>query len=599
MAKNKKSKILAMALCASVMTGIYASPVMAADTSIEAGDSSITVTETGNNGKITVKADGTTIGTATKSAIVIGSTDKKQTITINGKYFTLSSSGALTAKGITSKGGNFYVKDASGNTNFTVTTTGVVTAKGAVTANSNITTQGGGLYVKSSDGKTTNFSVTNSGAVTANAVTAKGAINANNGITSKKTTTTGTAFTDASGTRGLDKFNSAMNSLDAQKTVANQAVYNSSLGYTASKYSTINGQSISDFNSNRVWIGNNNNYSTAKAQEQSYSTSNATVTNNEKGLSVSSNKSTESVTVTESFEKESVEAEYASAQANGATKGNVSVNKNRGTTTYKVTYTDTDIKNSFSNTSDNGLSFNKTSTQKKAEYTQEIDLEKYDEDPDNNNWNATEVKYTQTDTTNNMSQNNGAFSMSGTVQTNNFANQDDFTSGKYADGTKTSNSISGSNGSISLSASKDYVDYTDNIEASKVGYNQADTKTTVSSSISVNTASGSSAEDASGTITMSNSKVNYDYGEYNEFGKPSSTDTKYEYNAKATLGKGDYTVSGTKYDDNGEAISAGSLKVNSSGTALSQTDYKADGNKSASVTLNNGVAAVSGSDSVS
>ena len=593
MAKNKKSKILAMALCASVMTGIYASPVMAADTSIEAGDSSITVTETGNNGKITVKADGTTIGTATKSAIVIGSTDKEQTITINGKYFTLSRSGALTAKGITSQGGNFYVKDASGNTNFTVTTAG------AVTANNNITTQGGGLYVKSSDGKTTNFSVTNSGAVTANAVTAKGAITGNNGITSKKTTTTGTAFTDASGARGLDKFNSAMNSLDAQKTVANQAVYNSSLGYTASKYSTINGQSISDFNSNRVWIGNNNNYSTAKAQEQSYSTSNATVTNNEKGLSVSSTKSTESVTVTESFEKESVEAEYASAQANGATKGNVNVNKNNGTTTYKVTYTDTDIKNSFSNTSDNGLSFSKTSTQKKAEYTQEIDLEKYYEDKANNNWNATEVKYTQTDTTNNMSQNNGAFSMSGTVQTNNFANQDDFTSGKYADGTKTSNSISGSNGSISLSASKDYVDYTDNIEAGKVGYNQADTKTTVSSSISVNTASGSSAEDASGTITMSNSKVNYDYGEYNEFGKPSSTDTKYEYNAKATLGKGDYTVSGTKYDDNGEAISAGSLKVNSSGSALSQTDYKADGNKSASVTLNNGVAAVSGSDSVS
>ena len=586
MAKSKKSKILAMALCASVMTGIYASPVMAA--TIEAGDSSITVTDTGNNGKITVKADGTTIGTATKSAIVIGSTDKEQTITINGKYFTLSSSGALTAKGITSQGGNFYVKDASGNTKFTVNTTG------AVTANSNITTQGGGLYVKSSDGKTTNFSVTNSGVVTA-----KGAINANNGITSKKTTTTGTAFTDASGARGLDKFNSAMSSLDRQKTVGRKVVENSSLGYTDSKYSTINGQSIDKFNSKGVGIGNNKYYGTAKAQEQSYSTSNATVTNNEKGLSVSSTKSTESVTVTESFEKESVEAEYASAQANGATKGNVNVNKNNGTTTYKVTYTDTDIKNSFSNTSDNGLSFNKTSTQKKAEYTQEIDLEKYYEDTANNNWNATEVKYTQTDTTNNMSQNNGAFSMSGTVQTNNFANQDDFTSGKYADGTKTSNSISGSNGSISLSASKDYVDYTDNIEAGKVGYNQADTKTTVSSSISVNTASGSSAEDASGTITMSNSKVNYDYGEYNEFGKPSSTDTKYEYNVKATLGKGDYTVSGTKYGDNGEAISAGSLKVNSSGTALSQTDYKADGNKSASVTLNNGVAAVSGSDSVS
>ena len=31
MAKSKKSKILAMALCASVMTGIYAAPVMAAE----------------------------------------------------------------------------------------------------------------------------------------------------------------------------------------------------------------------------------------------------------------------------------------------------------------------------------------------------------------------------------------------------------------------------------------------------------------------------------------------------------------------------------------------------------------------------------------
>lgn len=59
-------------LAVSTMAVFYATPVMAADTSIEAGDSSITVTDTGNNGKITVEADGTTIGTATKSAIVIG-----------------------------------------------------------------------------------------------------------------------------------------------------------------------------------------------------------------------------------------------------------------------------------------------------------------------------------------------------------------------------------------------------------------------------------------------------------------------------------------------------------------------------------------------
>ena len=38
MAKNKKSKILAMALCASVMTGIYASPVMAKDLSVDVGN---------------------------------------------------------------------------------------------------------------------------------------------------------------------------------------------------------------------------------------------------------------------------------------------------------------------------------------------------------------------------------------------------------------------------------------------------------------------------------------------------------------------------------------------------------------------------------
>lgn len=54
MAKNKKSKILAMALCASVMTGIYAAPVMAADTDIEATD-----------GNINFKINGNTVGTIT------------------------------------------------------------------------------------------------------------------------------------------------------------------------------------------------------------------------------------------------------------------------------------------------------------------------------------------------------------------------------------------------------------------------------------------------------------------------------------------------------------------------------------------------------
>lgn len=53
MAKSKKSKILAMALCASVMTGIYASPVMAAEL-YEYNNDSQWVTTKGDNGtKIT------------------------------------------------------------------------------------------------------------------------------------------------------------------------------------------------------------------------------------------------------------------------------------------------------------------------------------------------------------------------------------------------------------------------------------------------------------------------------------------------------------------------------------------------------------------
>ena len=53
MAKNKKSKILAMALCASVMTGIYASPVMAAEL-YEYNNASQWVTTKGDKGtKIT------------------------------------------------------------------------------------------------------------------------------------------------------------------------------------------------------------------------------------------------------------------------------------------------------------------------------------------------------------------------------------------------------------------------------------------------------------------------------------------------------------------------------------------------------------------
>lgn len=701
MSKTKKSKLLASMLCATVVAGLYAGPVMAAQSGLTVGAgasaqtvtaaSSVTingVTLSGNKVTATSLQLGSAALTETNlknvNNIFSTATGAKPTIYVGGIYvkddgatnFSVSKTGAVTAKGgatisaingttgasgktvvsysgvtdtVTGSNTNQQVtsgitatavtdtvykdKDgtktraavstvgatgisdtlyndngttskmalsatsaqlASGSANFTANNSGTVaitgtnftlSTSGAVTAKNNITTQGGAIYVKSADGKTTNFSVSNAGAVTAN-----------NGITSNKTTTTGTAFgTDADS--GLGQFNTAMDKLDQQKTVANQSVANSSLGYTGTKYTSIDGQSISDFNTGRVWAGANNNYSVAKDQAQTYTTSTGKVTNDQYGLSVTSSQSSESVTVTETLEKESVEAEYSTPQANGATKGNVNINKHNGNTTYKVTYTDTDIENSFSNTSAGGLSFKKTSTQKKAEYTQEVDLEGYYAGGPNRN--ITSVSYTQTDTTNNMSQNNGAFSMSGTVQNNTFADQDDFTAGKFESGTKTSNSIAGSNGSVSMTASKDYIDYTDGIAAGTVGYNQAANKTTVSSSIKVNSASGTDADDASGSITLSNSKVNYEYGPYDEFGKPSTTTAVNEYNTTATVGQGDFSVSGNKYNA-GVLENAGSLKVNStSGTVLSQTNYGAAGTQSATISLNKGAVTISGSDTAS
>ena len=677
MSKTKKSKLLASMLCATVVAGLYAGPVMAAQSGLTVGTGgsaqSVTAASSVNINGVTLSGNKVTATNLQLGSTILNETNLKN---VNNIFST-----ATGAKPVINVGG-INVYDASGNKNFFVTSAGAVTAKGGATISAtNGTTGANGktavsyngvtdtvtgsntnqqvtsgvtatavtdTVYKDKDGTKTraavstvgatgisdtlyndngttskmalsatsaqlasgsaNFTANNSGTVgitgtnfkvdTTGNVTAAGAVTANNGITSNKTTTTGTAFgTDADS--GLGQFNTAMDTLDQQKTVANQNVANSSLGYTDAKYTSINGQSISNFNTGSVWAGANNYYSDAKNQAQTYTTSTGKVTNDQNGLSVTSSQSSESVTVTETLEKESVEAEYVTPQANGATMGNVSVNKNNGTATYKVTYTDTDIENSFSNTSANGLSFSKTSTQKKAEYTQEVDLEKY---YDGTNSNVTSVNYTQTDTTNSMSQNNGAFSMSGTVQNNTFADQDDFTAGKFESGTKTSNSVTGSNGSVSMTASKDYIDYTDGIAAGDVGYNQAANKTTVSSSIKVNSASGTDADDASGSITLSNSKVNYEYGSYDEFGKPSTTTAVNEYSTTATVGKGDFTVSGTRYDDDGKASGAGNMYVNSEsyGTRLSQTNYKEDGtSQSATISLNNGAVTISGSDTAS
>ena len=103
MAKNKKSKILAMALCASVMTGIYAAPVMAAEVDVTSGNL------TG------VKAQGHDGYSFTGGTLYLD--DAGIAGALNGQNVNL---GVITANsitstaGITAAGGQFQVYGGSG-----------------------------------------------------------------------------------------------------------------------------------------------------------------------------------------------------------------------------------------------------------------------------------------------------------------------------------------------------------------------------------------------------------------------------------------------------------------------------------------------------
>ena len=110
MAKNKKSKILAMALCASVMAGIYASPVMAKEFRLD-GNSSVTTENTTSTGGYTQNevrvniSDGIssdTIGTFYSNEEEAGF---KTDYTMTASTFTLEAGGriwaSLTVDGLT------------------------------------------------------------------------------------------------------------------------------------------------------------------------------------------------------------------------------------------------------------------------------------------------------------------------------------------------------------------------------------------------------------------------------------------------------------------------------------------------------------------
>lgn len=113
MAKSKKSKILAMALCASVMTGIYAAPVMAAQTGLIISSGNIIEAED----KVVINGV-----TMTGGRLGVENGIFAKTLNINGHAFTVDKFGNTVSRGdVTSTA-------ADGTTTYTLNTIGANTA---------------------------------------------------------------------------------------------------------------------------------------------------------------------------------------------------------------------------------------------------------------------------------------------------------------------------------------------------------------------------------------------------------------------------------------------------------------------------------------
>ena len=129
MAKSKKSKILAMALCASVMTGIYASPVMAA----------------GQIGGITL-ADGSTTLVANDQIFINGVELSGDAVNATGGNFTqltVTNGMEITGGGLTV--GGTSIDYTTGNTvvGGTLTATGAANLNGGLSVSGDATVSGG------------------------------------------------------------------------------------------------------------------------------------------------------------------------------------------------------------------------------------------------------------------------------------------------------------------------------------------------------------------------------------------------------------------------------------------------------------------------
>ena len=104
MAKSKNSKILAMALCASVMAGIYATPVMAAEVTVNSGNLNGVTTSNSSDYTFTggkLDLDGEDIAGALKGQDIEADSISTGTITVSDPKFPLEDKTVISAGRIT------------------------------------------------------------------------------------------------------------------------------------------------------------------------------------------------------------------------------------------------------------------------------------------------------------------------------------------------------------------------------------------------------------------------------------------------------------------------------------------------------------------
>ena len=244
---SKKSKILAMALCASVMTGIYASPVMAdgqisgmnvtgvlgaglaAQDKVVINGVELEILPDGTNGKVTAAGGNFTQLTVTSGMEITGSME------ITGGTLTVGGTSIDSTNGNTVVGGTLTAtKLASLNGGLEVS--GDATVNGKLTAADGLTVNNGGIKVENEGGLTIegglaelNGGLSVTGGATVDSLTSTGkatvggALEVTGETTLKNTTVNGT-LTAGSGNFTVDTYgNTTIIGADKQLTVEGTA----------------------------------------------------------------------------------------------------------------------------------------------------------------------------------------------------------------------------------------------------------------------------------------------------------------------------------------------------------------------------------------